>query len=135
MLANLGGAALLVGCGLMIRDRLRDRDQIGMGTYFDWALLSTLMLVVITGYVTEALHFLRLEPHRHIAYFAHLVFVFVVLIYLPYSKLAHMAYRATAIVFAEHTGREWAPVAPAGGDGRVREPQEEDDAGASTTAA
>ena len=105
ILANLGGAALMAGCLLMMWERLKENDFVGPGTYFDWALISALLLVVITGFATEVLHYLRLEPHRHIAYFAHLVFVFAVLIYLPYSKLAHLFYRGTAMVFAEHTGR------------------------------
>ncbi|MHC4696076.1 MAG: quinone-interacting membrane-bound oxidoreductase complex subunit QmoC [Planctomycetota bacterium] len=105
ILANVGGAALALGCLLMMRDRLRDPEQISTGSYFDWLLISKLLLVVITGYITEVLHYLRLEPHRHIAYFVHLVFVFTVLMYLPYSKLAHLAYRCTAMVFAEHSGR------------------------------
>jgi quinone-modifying oxidoreductase subunit QmoC len=134
LLANAGGAAVLAGCLLMARDRLRDRPDIGMGTYFDWALLSKVFLVVVTGYVTEVLHFLRLEPHRHIAYFVHLIFVFAVLMYLPYSKLAHMAYRATAMVFAEHTGREWATT-PSGTGGQDRGREGKDDAGNRTAAA
>ena len=77
-------------------------------------------LVVSTGFITEVLHYLRLEPHRHIAYFVHLVFVFVVLMYLPYSKLAHLVYRRTAMVFAEHTGRKGAAlVASSDGTGRI----------------
>jgi quinone-modifying oxidoreductase subunit QmoC len=106
ILANVGGAAVVVGCLLMIRDRLRDSDQAGAGSYFDWLLISTVLLVAITGFITEILHYVRLEPHRHVAYFVHLVFVFAVLMYLPYSKLAHLAYRAVAIVFAEHIGRD-----------------------------
>jgi len=105
MLANIGGLAVLGGCALMIWDRLKEGEE-GSGSYSDWALIATLMIVVITGFVAEVLHYIHLEPHRHIAYFMHLVFVFTLLIYLPYSKLAHIVYRTTALVFAEYIGRE-----------------------------
>jgi quinone-modifying oxidoreductase subunit QmoC len=116
ILANLGGLAVLAGCCWMIGERIKDSFENGYGTYFDWALLSTLLLVVLTGFFTEVLHYVRLEPHRHLVYFLHLVFVFALLIYLPYSKLAHVMYRTTALVFAEHTGRKLGdPPATAGG--------------------
>jgi len=105
MLANIGGVAVLGGCLLMIYDRFRDRDRFSSGNYFDWSLLAALLLVILTGFITEILHYVRLEPHRHIAYFVHLVFVCGLLFYLPYSKLAHLIYRTTALVFAEYTGR------------------------------
>ncbi len=103
LLANAGGAALLLGCSLMILDRLKDLDNVG--TYFDWALVLHLLLAVVTGFATEVLHYLRLEPHRHIVYFGHLVVVLGFVMVLPYSKLAHVFYRATAMVYAELTGR------------------------------
>jgi quinone-modifying oxidoreductase subunit QmoC len=106
MLANAGGAALVIGCLLMIYERIRENGNVGPGSYSDWALLAMLLLAAGSGFFTEVLHYLRLEPHRHIAYFVHLVFVFALLMYLPYSKLAHLLYRATAMVFAEHTGRK-----------------------------
>jgi len=111
ILANLGGAAILAGCLWMIVDRLRnvERNAAGAGSYFDWALIATLLAVVLTGFFSEALHFVRLEPHRHFAYFVHLVFVFALLMYLPYSKLAHVVYRTTAMVYAEHYGRDDRP--------------------------
>ena len=105
ILANLGGLAIVLGCSLMIRDRFRENRKAGAGTYYDWSLIATLLIVVLTGFMTEILHYVRLEPHRHIAYFVHLVFVFALLIYLPYSKLAHLVYRATALVYAERFGR------------------------------
>jgi quinone-modifying oxidoreductase subunit QmoC len=105
ILANVGGAALLAGCLLMMFERFKDNSEVGAGSYFDWALLFMLLFVVLTGFVTEVLHFLRLEPHRHLAYLLHLIFAFVVLIYMPYSKLAHLLYRGTAMVYAEHIGR------------------------------
>ena len=105
VLANAGGLAVLAGCLLMIRDRWKESGDAAAGAYFDWALIGSLILAVLTGFATEALHYLRLEPHRHIAYFVHLVFVFSVLMYMPYSKLAHMIYRGAAMVFAERIGR------------------------------
>jgi len=117
MLANAGGIALAAGCLLMSWDRLRDNERTGAGSYFDWALISALLLVVITGFITEVLHYLRLEPHRHIAYFVHLVLVLALLMSLPYSKLAHVVYRSTALVFAERFGwTEQARRVPADGE-------------------
>ena len=113
MLANLGGAVLLMGCILLIYDRLEDSDRAGSSTYFDWFFLLILAVVTFTGFVTEFMHYLRLEPHRHVIYFIHLVFVFGLLIYLPYSKFAHIAYRTTAMVHAEYTGRKWGDGDPA----------------------
>jgi len=105
VLANLGGASVLLGCILMILDRLEEDTPTGGSTYFDWAFILILMLVVMTGFASELLHYLRLEPHRHIIYFAHLALVFVLLMNLPFSKFAHVIYRTTAMVFAEYTGR------------------------------
>jgi quinone-modifying oxidoreductase subunit QmoC len=106
LLANLGGVAVLAGCILMIRDRFKESEHRGANTFSHWALLATLLLVVVTGFATEILHYMRLEPHRHAVYFVHLVFVFALLMYMPYSKLAHLIYRTTAMVYAERTGRK-----------------------------
>ena len=114
MLANLGGVAVVAGCGLMIWERLRKGQQVGTGSYSDWAFVGTLLAVVLTGLLAEGLHYARLEPHRLVAYFAHLVFVFALLMHLPYCKFAHLIYRTTAMVYAEHSGRSSpTPAAPA----------------------
>jgi quinone-modifying oxidoreductase subunit QmoC len=105
VLANLGGGVLLLGCAWMIQQRLDERDKAGHSTYFDWAFVTTLALVALTGFVTEGLHLLRLVPHRHVAYFVHLVLAFALIVYLPYSKFAHFLYRAVAMVHAERSGR------------------------------
>jgi quinone-modifying oxidoreductase subunit QmoC len=105
ILANLGGAALFAGCALFVWDRLKEGKPMGGGTYFDWVFIWALFFVVASGFATELLHYLRLEPHRHVVYFIHLVLVFVFLINLPFSKFAHVFYRFAALVYAEHTGR------------------------------
>jgi len=113
ILANLGGAAILAGCLWMIVDRLRSNEH--SGVFADWALIATLIVVVITGFASEVLHFVRLEPHRQLAYFTHLIFVLALLMYLPYSKLAHVFYRTTALVYAEYSGRDGKKTARAAG--------------------
>ena len=129
MLANIGGLAVLAGCALMIWHRLKDGVRLDAGSYSDWALIATLAIVVITGFIAETLHYIHLEPHRHIAYFVHLMFVFTLLIYLPYSKLAHVAYRTTALVYAEYSGRDSDPRPAAAVAEANAEEEEKDDAG------
>ncbi|MFH1688256.1 MAG: quinone-interacting membrane-bound oxidoreductase complex subunit QmoC [bacterium] len=102
--ANLGGAAVLSGCLWMIWERLRDAEN-GGSNYFDWSFVGLLLLVVGSGFFTEVLHYVRLEPHRHIVYFGHLVLAGTLIMYLPYSKFAHVIYRTAAMVHAEYTGR------------------------------
>jgi len=134
MLANLGGVAMAAGCLLIILDRWTKNRRDGTSTYFDWAFVGTLLAVVLTGFVCEVLHYVRLEPHRFVAYFIHLVFVFTLLMYLPYCKFAHVFYRITAMVYAEYSGRSGpAGVAVAGkqpeGEQEEKEGKDEESAG------
>jgi len=110
LLANLAGVALIVGCILMTRERMRRRlatAEAGArptGTYSDWLLLGLLLAVALTGFVTEALHFMRVDELRVWAYLVHLVTVLTFFVLLPYSKLAHVAYRTVALIAAERQG-------------------------------
>lgn len=119
MLANLGGVAVAGGSAWMVWERLRDRKNPLASTFFDWAFIGVLLAVVLTGLLAEGLHYARLEPHRIVAYFAHLALVFTLLMYLPYGKFAHLVYRTTALVYAEYSGRS--RPAPAAGAGRKPE--------------
>ncbi|MHC5078696.1 MAG: quinone-interacting membrane-bound oxidoreductase complex subunit QmoC [Planctomycetota bacterium] len=111
LLANLGGAAILAGCLLMAFERLK-ADK-AFGSYFDWAFILLILCVVGSGFFTEVLHYFRVENFRYVVYFFHLTFVFCLLVYLPYSKFAHAVYRTTALIYAEHTGRQNGAEAPA----------------------
>ena len=89
----------------MLAERWKRPATAGATTYSDIALLGLLLLIALTGFATELLHFARAEPLRYAAYAAHLVSVFGLLWLLPYSKLAHVVYRTLAMVYAERTGR------------------------------
>lgn len=108
ILANIGGLAILTGCFLIIRDRLTNSENAGSSTYSDWVFVGLLVMVTLSGFFTEVLHYLRMVPHRHVVYFVHLVLVFALLMYLPYSKFAHAIYRTVAMVFSEYSGRRTA---------------------------
>jgi quinone-modifying oxidoreductase subunit QmoC len=108
ILANLAGAAMLIGCMLMVSNLARTgrSGTLFAGTWFDWMFLALALAAVLTGFACEILHYLRVDPFRVAAYIIHLATVFALLVLLPYSKFAHMIYRATAMVYAVHTGRQ-----------------------------
>lgn len=112
ILANVGCVILIGGSVLAIRDRMTNKEEAGASTPFDWIFVWLLLGVGVTGLLTELCRFVA-EPSdlaglryaAYTVYFVHLVLVFQLLIYLPYSKFAHVLYRTLALVYVEHTGR------------------------------
>jgi len=113
ILANIGCVVLIFGCVKAITDRISGGDEVGASTTFDWIFVWLLLSVAVTGLLTEILRFVA-EPAEiagltyfaYAVYFVHLVCVFDLLVYLPYSKFAHILYRTVALIYAEHTGRD-----------------------------
>jgi quinone-modifying oxidoreductase subunit QmoC len=105
LFGNLSGIALIAGCCIVIYNRLANKDATGKSTNFDWTFVWILMGVGITGFITQFMRFAEVQAVGFPVYFIHLVFVFFLLVYLPYSKFAHVLYRTVAMIYAEHTGR------------------------------
>lgn len=121
ILANVGGILLIIGAGNAILTRLKaPADGKHQTTPFDWIFLWLLLGVGLTGFVVEVFRFLAegvaegqgipahsvgLAMPAYGVYFVHLVLVFGLLVYLPYSKFAHLWYRTVAMIYAERTGR------------------------------
>ncbi len=98
---NLGGVAFIAGCLIILKDRLADPETTGRPTAFDWTFIAVLLGVGLSGFLVQAA---RLGDWRTIAYhiyFTHLVLVYFLLIYFPYTKFAHVIYRLLAIAHAK----------------------------------
>ncbi len=106
ILANGSALALLIGISLVIRNRLKNKEKAGGGGYYDWLFINIVFLVMATGILSELVRLADIAILAYSIYFVHLVVVFFLIAYAPFSKMAHMVYRATAMVFAKHSERE-----------------------------
>ncbi|MEJ2078084.1 MAG: hypothetical protein P8Z74_08780 [Acidobacteriota bacterium] len=105
ILANIGALLFLGGAIWAIARRLRGDKGVGTTTAADWIFLGIVAGVGITGLASEALRFAQSASVGFPVYFVHLVLAFMLLMYLPYSKFAHIFYRTAALVYAEQAGR------------------------------
>jgi quinone-modifying oxidoreductase subunit QmoC len=102
----IGAIAILAGTVLMIKNRMKNAEKVGMGSYFDWLLLGIIGIIGLSGTLAWITRVAGAGPVAYPMYFIHLVFVFSLFIYLPYSKLAHVFYRGAALAFNRYSGRE-----------------------------
>jgi len=105
ILANVCAAVILTGAVILIKERIAGPEgapaRRAASTYFDWFFLGTLTAVVFTGIL---LQFFRLAQAAYLmypVYFVHLVLTLALLLYAPYSKFAHLAYRTVAMASTE----------------------------------
>jgi quinone-modifying oxidoreductase subunit QmoC len=103
---NLGGLAIVAGCLLVLYNRSVNKDKAGASTYLDSVFTWTILCVAITGFLTQFVRMAEASFWANFFYVIHLVFVFYLLAYLPYSKFAHMIYRTVAMIFAEYANRK-----------------------------
>jgi quinone-modifying oxidoreductase, subunit QmoC len=98
ILGAASGLALLVGGGLLIIRRWRKRDEVGANGYSDYLFLYVLVFAGLSGVVAWLMRWAGVGIVAYPSYFLHLVAVFFLLWYMPYSKFAHMIYRTLALV-------------------------------------
>ncbi|MEW6570360.1 MAG: quinone-interacting membrane-bound oxidoreductase complex subunit QmoC [Nitrospirota bacterium] len=105
-LANASALALLTGITLVVVYRYRNKEKSGLGGYYDWLFILVVYSIAATGILAELFRLADIAILAYPVYFIHLVVVFFLFAYAPFSKMAHMVYRATAMVFAKHIQRE-----------------------------
>jgi quinone-modifying oxidoreductase subunit QmoC len=104
-LANISGVALIVGTSLMIKNRLSKKDQVSR--YFDWYLVYLVFGVGVTGMGAQLTRLAGWAFVSFATYYVHLMLVFALFAYLPFSKLAHLVYRTVAMTYNEYAGRNF----------------------------
>lgn len=105
MLGALSGLALLIGGGLLIYRRWKNRDEVGANGYADYLFLYVIFFTGLTGMLSWLVRISELAMVAYAIYFVHILCVYFLLWYMPYSKFAHMFYRSLAIIHARSIGR------------------------------
>ncbi len=103
-LANISAVALIVGSGLMIKNRrAKSEEQSG---YWDWYLICLAFGLGVSGMLAQLTRLADWAAISYTVYFLHLVLVFCLFAYLPFSKLAHLVYRTIAMAYDTYIERQ-----------------------------
>jgi quinone-modifying oxidoreductase subunit QmoC len=103
-LANFSGIALVIGGILLLKNRLAKKDQ--LSSYWDWYLVGLVLALGLTGMLTQMLRLGGMYSLSAIVYYLHLIFIWSLFAYTPFSKLAHIVYRTVAMTYQEYSGRK-----------------------------
>jgi quinone-modifying oxidoreductase subunit QmoC len=97
ILGNVSGVAVIAALAVFLWRRIADKTQAGKNTYSDWLFLGVLLLTTLTGFGSQGLRLLDVRL-AYPMYVVHLILVFFLLVYIPYSKFAHLVYRTLAML-------------------------------------
>jgi quinone-modifying oxidoreductase subunit QmoC len=105
ILALVSSISFAAGFVIILLNRFAKAVKAGLGSYFDWIFLLIVFGVGTTGMLSWALRLADMEA-GYVVYYFHLVFIWSLFAYAPYSKFAHLFYRTTAMVFVKNSGRD-----------------------------
>ena len=100
ILGDVSGAAVIAAASVFLWRRIVDGQKAGKSTYADWLFLVILLATTLTGFLCQALRLANLGTLAYPTYFVHLLLIFFLLVYIPYSKFAHLVYRTVAMLYA-----------------------------------
>ncbi|MBM3325366.1 MAG: (Fe-S)-binding protein [Calditrichaeota bacterium] len=105
-LGNASGIAMVVGLTIVIVQRGGNAERAGKPNYSHWLFIWMTLSVAATGLLTQIMRLINEPVLAYPMYFVHLVAVFFLLWYAPYSQLGHMFYRTIALVYARSIDRQ-----------------------------
>lgn len=105
LLANAGAVALVYGLMKLTSRRTALDSAKSTSNWYDWYLLTVIWGIALTGIGSEIFRLIGQKVLAYPTYYLHLIFVFMMLAYLPWSKLGHVVYRTVALAYARKIGR------------------------------
>jgi len=103
ILANISAIALLVGIAILWANRKKmEAEGEAAPTFYDWFLIGEIFAVGITGLGAELFRWADFGVLAYLTYYLHLVSIFMLFLYMPYTKFAHMVYRTFAMAFEKY---------------------------------
>lgn len=106
ILGNIGALLAFIGISIIYKRRLtEDTKTVGKTGYYDSFFGTVLFWTVTTGILSEIFRLMETATLAFGVYYVHLVFVFALLAYAPYTKFSHMFYRFMALTYLNATQR------------------------------
>jgi len=103
LLANVSAIAMIVGIGILWLNRIKmEEEQNVTATFYDWFLIVEIMAVGVTGLLAELMRLAGFGLLAYLSYYLHLVTIFMLFFYMPYTKFAHLVYRTIAMAFEKY---------------------------------
>lgn len=105
LLANAGAVALVYGLMKLTSRRSALDAAKSTSSWYDWYLITVIWGVALTGIASEIFRLIGQKMLAYPTYYLHLICVFMLIAYLPWSKLGHVVYRTVALAYARKIGR------------------------------
>ncbi len=105
MLAIIGMCLGLYGLVKLTGRRMNLDESKAKSSYYDWYLLGVIWAVFATGTGALVFRLAGAATLAYVTYYVHVVVVWMLFAYLPWSKLGHLVYRSVALIYARYIGR------------------------------
>jgi nitrate reductase gamma subunit len=101
LIGSIFGILTLIGGSYFFYLRITRRGESSKYSHHsDWIFLLLILLSVLSGFVMDIFKLANLPRAAYVAFAVHLVFVFDLLVSLPFTKFAHAFYRPLALLLS-----------------------------------
>jgi quinone-modifying oxidoreductase subunit QmoC len=105
LLALFGAGLGVYGLVALTKRRVNLDTAKQSSSWYDWYLITLVWVIFGTGIGALVFRVVGAEVLAYPTYYVHLIAVFMMLAYLPWSKLGHLVYRTVALSYAKKIGR------------------------------